>query len=294
MATARMLNRGGCVSSSTYKSNGFSELRSSMLKVRCISNNNGGSGENWLPCTNNHANKVEKKNGVSPVEVKASTSGCVIITSTPTKSDRLAELAGLLGDAAGLFFAFIRRLSLVIKSIPWIWHLQMFMEKVIVDCRFFTMLAVGGTLLGSLLCFVEGCVLIIESYVKYFHSMSQGSAQEHLVHLLIEAIATAMLVFATGLHVMFVGSSSGFRGKGSQIFLQPNFIKTLPSRVGIHTVMQAKSKIGQAVIMILQVGMLEKFKTIPLVTSLDFACFAAAVFASSACTFLLSKLAIRR
>ena len=67
--------------------------------------------------------------------------------------------------------------------------------------------------------------------------------------------------------------------------------QAVPSRVGIHTIMQAKSKIGQAVIMMLQVGVLEKFKTIPLVTGFDLACFAGAVFTSSACMLLLSKLA---
>lgn len=60
----------------------------------------------------------------------------------------------------------------------------------------------------------------------------------------------------------------------------------------MQSVMQAKSKIGHAVIMILQVGVLEKFKEIPMVTSLDLACFAAVVFVSSACVSLLSNLNI--
>lgn len=91
------------------------------------------------------------------------------------------------------------------------------------DCRFFAMFAVGGSLLSSLLCFVEvlirsdnslethdyffffrfkkiiqilkdivillqGFSLIVESYFRYFHSLAQGSEQEHLVHLVIEAM----------------------------------------------------------------------------------------------------------
>lgn len=56
--------------------------------------------------------------------------------------------------------------------------------------------------------------------------------------------------------------------------------------------MQAKTKIGHAVVMILQVGVLEKFKSVPLVTGLDLACFAGAVFLSATCIFLLSKLSI--
>jgi len=40
------------------------------------------------------------------------------------------------------------------------------------------------------------------------------------------------------------------------------------------------------------VGVLEKFKSVPLVTGLDMACFGGAVLASSASVFLLSKLNI--
>lgn len=65
-----------------------------------------------------------------------------------------------------------------------------------------------------------------------------------------------------------------------------------PTWVQMQSVSQAKSKLGHAVTMILQVGVLEKFKSIPLVTPLDLACFAGAVLMSSACIFLLSKLSV--
>ncbi|KAF5942895.1 hypothetical protein HYC85_020537, partial [Camellia sinensis] len=68
------------------------------------------------------------------------------------------------------------------------------------------------------------------------------------------------------------------------------YLKTLPRWVGMKSVTEAKSKIGQAVMMTLQVGVLEKFKSVPLVTGFDLACFAGAVFVSSACLFLLSQL----
>lgn len=58
----------------------------------------------------------------------------------------------------------------------------------------------------------------------------------------------------------------------------------------MQSIAEAKSKIGHAVMMILQVGVLDKFKDIPLVTGLDLACFAAAVLTSSACIFVLSRL----
>ncbi|KAJ6679237.1 hypothetical protein OIU79_019071 [Salix purpurea] len=89
-------------------------------------------------------------------------------------------------------------------------------EKAIIDCRFFTLFAVAGSLLGSALCFVEGCFLILESYFQYFNTLSRVSDQGHLVHLLIEAIdmflvGTAMLIFGVGLYVMFVGSKNSKR-----------------------------------------------------------------------------------
>lgn len=70
------------------------------------------------------------------------------------------------------------------------------------------------------------------------------------------------------------------------------FCQTIPSQVGMNSIMQAKTKIGHAVVMILQVGVLEKFQSVPLVTGLDLACFAGAVFLSATCIFLLSKLSI--
>ncbi|KAM7517129.1 hypothetical protein LguiA_006712 [Lonicera macranthoides] len=165
--------------------------------------------------------------------------------------------------------------------------------QVIIDCRFFTMLAVAGSMLGSVLCFLE-------SYLQYFRAFSQGSDQGHVVHLLIEAvdmflIGTAMLIFGMGLHMMFVGSRN-LNGKGSPLppsnFFGLFYLRKLPSWVGIGSITEAKSKIGHALMMILQVGVLEKFKSIPMASGLDLACFAGAVFVSSACIFLLSKLSL--
>ena len=60
----------------------------------------------------------------------------------------------------------------------------------------------------------------------------------------------------------------------------------------MQSVSQAKSKLGHAVMMLLQVGVLDKFKSVPLVTGTDLACFAGTVLISSACIFVLSKLAV--
>ena len=102
--------------------------------------------------------------------------------------------------------------------------------QAIIDCRFFTLFAVAGTLLGSGLCFVEvtayfffqqkfrtmtlfsffftyiflsnndkdiincmqGCFTILEAYLQYFHALSHKSDQGHVMQLLIEAIGISL------------------------------------------------------------------------------------------------------
>ncbi|KAL3340544.1 hypothetical protein AABB24_028935, partial [Solanum stoloniferum] len=189
----------------------------------------------------------------------------------------------------------LKNLKKLLKQMP---HLQSFIEKGILDCRFFSLFAVAGTLIGSLLCFIEGCYLIIESYVHYFIAISHKSDLGHVVQLLIEAIdmfllGTAMLTFGMGLYVMFVGSRN-INVKGDDQLSSKNlyYFQTLPSLMGMKSVMQAKSRIGHALIMLLQVGVLEKFKNIPVVNGLDLACFAAAVFVSSICVFILSRIVV--
>ncbi|GMY28520.1 hypothetical protein FCV25MIE_23762 [Fagus crenata] len=233
------------------------------------------------------------------VAVKASVAASKsLITAEPQVNRGILDLASLVANvsAAALFL-----LRLAVKQKPRKFHVQMFIERVFIDCRFFTLFAVAGSLLGSVLCFVEGCFTILESYLQYFHTMSHKSDQGHVMQLLIEAIdmflvGTAMLIFGTSLYVMFVGTKT-VKGKGPLLsgsnFFGLFFVKSLPTWVEIQSVSQAKSKIGHAVMMLLQVGVLDKLKSIPVVTGLDLACFAGAVFISSAAIFLLSKLSDR-
>lgn len=265
----------------------------SYSKPKCFSKGDLGA-ESTFPADHGDGtgeNLIRKAAG----EVKASsaiTSDCAVTSSETTKTAQGLDLGVLLATVRN---ALVRRLNEVRRGRPWKLYVQTVIEKGIMDCRFVTLFAVAGSLLGSLLCYIEGCFLILESYIQYFHALSRGSELGHLVHLLIEAIdvylvATAMLVFGVGLHVLFVGSYDldDIDKKSSK----SNYPKTLPSHVGMSSIMQAKTKIGHAVVMILQVGVLEKFKSVPLVTGLDLACFAGAVFLSATCIFLLSKLSI--
>ncbi|KAG8389980.1 hypothetical protein BUALT_Bualt01G0035800 [Buddleja alternifolia] len=243
--------------------------------LMCLNKNGLSSG--------NPAGGVERK----AVAVKAA--GCSSVVSEP-KTDKGVDLGMVLRNVCDVMSQWMK---LITKKRVWRLNIQMFIEKGIVDCRFFTLLAVGGSLIGSILCFVEGCVLILESYFQYFYAISKMSQQGHIVRLLIEAIdmflvGTAMLVFGMSLHVMFVGTNN-LKVKGSK---QRNF--NFQKLLGIESVGQAKTKIGHAVIMILQVEVLEKFKSIPMANGLDLACFAGALFMSSASIFLLSRMGVPR
>ncbi|KAF1873200.1 hypothetical protein Lal_00016338 [Lupinus albus] len=218
-----------------------------------------------------------------------------LTTSQPLVHQGLLDLAAFLTRVRNAMFIFLRA---YIKRKRWnSFQPQMLIERAIIDCRFFTFFGVAGTLLGSILCFIEGFFLVTESYKHYFHTLSHSLDQGHLVHLLIEAIdmfliGTALLIFGVSLYVMFVRPRVAEKESwpcGSNL-LGLFYMKTAPRWVGVKSIEEVKSKIGHAVMMILQVGVLEKLKDIPLVTGLDLACFAAAVFTSSASIFVLSRL----
>ncbi|PHU20826.1 hypothetical protein BC332_11977 [Capsicum chinense] len=227
--------------------------------------------------------------------VAAKAVGTDVVSEPMTQNWKISDIS-LVPDP-NVLDLILQNLKNFIKQMPQkLHHLQSFIEKGILDCRFFSLFAVIGTLIGSLLCFVEGCYLIVESYVHYFIAISRKSDLGHVVQLLIEAIdmfllGTAMLTFGMGLYVMFMGSRNNV--KGDQLSCKNLFyFQTLSSLMGMKSVMQAKSRIGHALIMLLQVGVLEKFKNIPVINGLDLACFAGAVFVSSICVFILSRLAV--
>ncbi|TVU45140.1 hypothetical protein EJB05_04615 [Eragrostis curvula] len=172
-------------------------------------------------------------------------------------------------------------------------------HRAVVSCQSFTLIGVAGSLLGSVPCFVEGCVVVVKSFFIRFQSMSKTEDQGEIMRLLIDAldmflIGTALLTFAMGLYTMFFSPQS-IQKPGQHIntsHLGTFSLKKLKDGAGIRSITQAKTRIGHAVLLLLQAGVLEKFKSVPLTSGLDMACFAGAVLASSAGVFLLSKLAV--
>ncbi|XP_020108465.1 uncharacterized protein LOC109724156 isoform X2 [Ananas comosus] len=84
-------------------------------------------------------------------------------------------------------------------------------ERVIFDFRFLALLAVGGSLAGSLLCFLNGCVYIVDAYRVYWTSCIRGLHTGQMVLRLVEAIdvylaGTVMLIFGMGLYGLFISN----------------------------------------------------------------------------------------
>ncbi|KAL8555351.1 hypothetical protein ACS0TY_003239 [Phlomoides rotata] len=116
-------------------------------------------------------------------------------------------------------------------------------ERVIFDFRFLALLAVGGSLAGSVLCFLNGCVYIFDAYKVYWTSCVKGIHSGKMVLRLVEAIdvckcghkctvemnvgmnvgllqkkthiqeyvylaGTVMLIFGMGLYGLFISNAS--------------------------------------------------------------------------------------
>ncbi|KAG0547679.1 hypothetical protein BDA96_01G101300 [Sorghum bicolor] len=177
--------------------------------------------------------------------------------------------------------------------------IERMIHQVIINCQSFTLIGVAGSLVGSVPLFAEGCAVVMKSFFMRFNAMSHTVDQGETIRLLIEAldmflIGTALLTFGMGMYTMFYGSQS-IQKQAQHVdtsHLGAFNLKKLKEGARIRSVTQAKTRIGHAILLLLQVGVLEKFKSVPLVTGLDMACFGGAVLASSASVFLLSKLNI--
>lgn len=70
-------------------------------------------------------------------------------------------------------------------------------ERAIFDFRFLALLAVVGSLAGSLLCFLNGCVYIIDAYKVYWTSCVKGIHTGKMVLRLVEAIGEMFWFFGS-------------------------------------------------------------------------------------------------
>lgn len=174
-------------------------------------------------------------------------------------------------------------------------------EKLIFDFRFLALLAVGGSLAGSLLCFLNGCVYIVDAYKVYWTSCIKGVHTGQMVLRLVEAIdvylaGTVMLIFAMGLYGLFISNSplglapSVDRAvKGSSLFGM-FALKDRPKWMKISSLDELKTKVGHVIVMILLVKMFERSKMVAITTGIDLLSYSICIFLSSASLYILHHL----
>ncbi|KAJ4971604.1 hypothetical protein NE237_004703 [Protea cynaroides] len=178
---------------------------------------------------------------------------------------------------------------------------ESYIEKAIFDFRFLALLAVGGSLAGSLLCFLNGCVYIIEAYKVYWTGCLKGIHTGQMVLRLVEAIdvylaGTVMLIFGMGLYGLFISnvptdgaSKNDHTSKGSSLFGM-FALKERPKWMKISSLDELKTKVGHVIVMILLVKMFERSKMVTIATGLDLLSYSVCIFLSSASLYILHNL----
>lgn len=169
-------------------------------------------------------------------------------------------------------------------------YLEESIEKAIYRCRFMTMLAVIGSLMGSILCFLKGCWYMINCFAEY----SKGGGK--VILMMLEAtdvylIGTVMLVFGMGLYELFISNLDNAKTTSYGSNLLGLFRLTQrPQWLEIQSVNELKTKLGHVIVMVLLIGLFEKSKKVTITSSTDLLCFAASILLSSSCLYLLSML----
>ncbi|KAB1224971.1 hypothetical protein CJ030_MR1G013973 [Morella rubra] len=174
-------------------------------------------------------------------------------------------------------------------------------ERAIFDFRFLALLAIGGSLAGSLLCFLNGCVYIVDAYKVYWTSCAKGIHTGQMVLRLVEAIdvylaGTVMLIFGMGLYGLFISNvspdvpTSVDRAlKGSSLFGM-FALKERPKWMKISSLDELKTKVGHVIVMILLVKMFERSKMVKITTGVDLLSYSVCIFLSSASLYILHNL----
>jgi uncharacterized membrane protein YqhA len=164
--------------------------------------------------------------------------------------------------------------------------------QVIYSCRFMTFFGIIGSLMGSVICFLKGCVYVFNSFTSG-NILGGGK----VITMLIEAIdvyliGTVMLVFGMGLYELFISNldiAKTSSSHGSNLFGLFR-LRERPKWLEIKSVNELKTKLGHVIVTVLLIGLFENSKKVAINTTTDLLCFAASILLSSGCLFLLSKL----
>ncbi|KAI9116394.1 hypothetical protein K1719_012561 [Acacia pycnantha] len=174
-------------------------------------------------------------------------------------------------------------------------------ERIIFDFRFLALFAVGGSLAGSLLCFLNGCIYIIDAYKVYWSSCVKGVHTGQMVLRLVEAIdvylaGTVMLIFGMGLYGLFISNvapnapPSADRALAGSSLFGMFALKERPKWMKISSLDELKTKVGHVIVMILLVKMFERSKMVKIHTGMDLLSYSVCIFLSSASLYILHHL----
>ncbi|KAJ7982245.1 putative Structural constituent of ribosome [Quillaja saponaria] len=144
-------------------------------------------------------------------------------------------------------------------------------ERVIFDFRFLALFAVGGSLAGSLLCFLNGCFYVFDAYKVYWTGCVKGIHTGQMVLRLVEAIDVYLAGTGSSLFGMFA-------------------MKERPQWMKINSLDELKTKVGHVIVMILLVKMFERSKMVTIATGLDLLSYSVCIFLSSASLYILHNL----
>ena len=154
---------------------------------------------------------------------------------------------------------------------------------------------------GSLLCFLNGCIYIIDAYKVYWTSCVKGVHTGQMVLRLVEAIdvylaGTVMLIFGMGLYGLFISNippdvppTVDRALTGSSLFGM-FAMKERPRWMKICSLDELKTKVGHVIVMILLVKMFERSKMVTIATGLDLLSYSVCIFLSSASLYILHNL----
>lgn len=154
---------------------------------------------------------------------------------------------------------------------------------------------------GSLLCFLNGCIYIVDAYKVYWTSCVKGIHTGQMVLRLVEAIdvylaGTVMLIFGMGLYGLFISNvppnvapNVDRAVKGSSLFGMFS-LKERPKWMKISSLDELKTKVGHVIVMILLVKMFERSKMVTIATGLDLLSYSICIFLSSASLYILQHL----
>ncbi|CAM6043230.1 unnamed protein product [Sphagnum compactum] len=168
-------------------------------------------------------------------------------------------------------------------------------EKVIFDFRFLTLLAIGGSLAGSLLCFLKGCGYVYECFnVKRFIT---GKVLFKLVEAVdVYLFGTVLLIFGMGVYGLFISNVSSDTKAADDRALQNTslfglfLLKARPKWMCITSLDELKTKLGHVIVMILLVKMFEKSKRVLITSSIDLLGYSLSIFLSSTSLYVLHRL----